>query len=94
MGLCYSRNTERYRNQGMPWLEKCLLRLSGKLPATENLKTLTLFSCVAFLKNEDFVEFVALQDLWVLLCCIYMESGRQSQQTRCHLSGQEQDGKI
>lgn len=63
-GLCYCRKLDRYREQGMPWLEKCMLRLPANLQSSEEkLKVLVFLSSVALLENNDFVDYKAMDIL-------------------------------
>lgn len=63
-GLVYHSKLERYREQGMPWLHICMLRVSKAVqPTKEVVDVLTFLSCIALLENNDFVDFKALEGL-------------------------------
>eukprot|EP00064_Thunnus_orientalis_P023174 superscaffoldBa00008508_g23405 len=66
-GLYFPSKLDCYREQGMPWLEKCLVWLPNKMDHGEKLKALMFLSCIAFIENGDYVDFKALQDLMLTL---------------------------
>ena len=63
-GLVYHSKLERYRDQGMPWLQRCMVRVARSLQDDKQvLDVLTFLSCIALLENNDFVDFKALGEL-------------------------------
>ncbi|XP_078025739.1 uncharacterized protein LOC144463847 [Epinephelus lanceolatus] len=62
-GLCYSRKLEWYREQGMPWLEKCMTWLPATLDSIGKLKVLVFLSSIAILENNNYVCYTALETL-------------------------------
>lgn len=61
-GLSYSRNLERYRLTGFPWLEVIVRRLPA-LSKPAQLKQLTFLSCVGMRMNGDYIEYIQLREL-------------------------------
>ncbi len=63
-GLCFKKKLDKYRELGMPWLERCMLRLPDTLnPAKEKVKVLVFLSCVALLENNEYVDFKAMDKI-------------------------------
>ncbi|KAM3605325.1 uncharacterized protein V6R79_023838 [Siganus canaliculatus] len=63
-GLCYGTRLERFREQGMPWLPKCMTRLSAATSNTDVwLTCLTFLSAVGMLENNMYVDFKQLNQL-------------------------------
>lgn len=62
-GLSWSRNLQVYRDHGMPWMEKVLVRLP-RMAAGQELLLLTFLSCIGMLQNGDYVSY---NDLAVLV---------------------------
>ncbi|KAM3603027.1 uncharacterized protein V6R79_022549 [Siganus canaliculatus] len=63
-GLCYGTRLERFREQGMPWLPKCMTRLSAATSDKEVwLTCLTFLSAVGLLENNMYVDFKQLNQL-------------------------------
>ena len=63
--LTYSRNLEKYREHGMPWMEKVIARLPQRVKGLPNtlLRTLTFLYCIGMVMNGDYVDFNHLRDL-------------------------------
>lgn len=61
--LSYSRNLEKYRDLGMPWMEAILRRLPSSMDKAGHLKMVTFISCVGMLMNGDFVTYEHLKTL-------------------------------
>eukprot|EP00064_Thunnus_orientalis_P026271 superscaffoldBa00016092_g26768 len=87
-GLCFPSKLDRYREQGMPWLEKCLVRLPNKMVHGEKLKTLTFLSCIGMIENGDYVDYVALRELTLDLPL------RQSKMQELHLQSHHSLPKV
>lgn len=62
-GLCYSSNLQRYKENGMPWIEPVIKRLPKTLERVRKLNTLILVSCSGMIQNGDFVSFTSLRSL-------------------------------
>ena len=60
--LAYSRTLEKYRDHGMPWMEKVLSRLPTGLHGDILLQVVTFVSCVGLIMN-GFVDYNHLRDL-------------------------------
>lgn len=63
LGLSYSRNLVRYREHGMPWLERCVERLPKGMPKDRAITSLTFLSCIGLIQNGDFVTFSKMAEL-------------------------------
>ncbi len=64
LGLCYSHKLERYRKQGMPWMQKCMPQLTTALTSTADWVTvLNFLSAIGLLENNEYVEYKALEKL-------------------------------
>lgn len=61
--FAYSRSLEKYRDHGMPWMEKVLSRLPTALGKNTLLEVVTFLSCVGLIMNGDFVDYNHLRDL-------------------------------
>ncbi|XP_029281300.1 uncharacterized protein LOC115003588 [Cottoperca gobio] len=61
--LTYPRNTERYREHGMPWLLAVMRRLPATLGKDKTFKVLTFISCVALVMNGDYISYQHLATL-------------------------------
>lgn len=62
--LCYSRNMEKYREHGMPWMGKVLERLPPRMCGQLHINVLKFVSSISMIMNGDYVDF---QDLRTLL---------------------------
>ncbi len=62
-GLCYGSKLARFREQELPWLEKCLVRIPENVKGDRLLRALTFLSCIGMIENNLFVEDGALQAL-------------------------------
>lgn len=64
-GLCYAKTLEPYKERGMPWLEKCMVRSSPAMGCNHAhfLTTLTFLSAVGLLENNTFVKYKTLDTL-------------------------------
>ncbi|XDV14249.1 hypothetical protein PO909_002425 [Leuciscus waleckii] len=63
LGLSYSRNLVKYREHGMPWLERCIERLPRGMPKYRAITALAFLSCVGLIQNGDYVCFNKLAEL-------------------------------
>ncbi|CAM4652162.1 unnamed protein product [Leuciscus chuanchicus] len=63
LGLSYARNLVKYRENGMPWLEKCVERLPRGMPKERAITALAFLSSVGLIQNGDFVSFNKLAEL-------------------------------
>lgn len=61
--LCYTRNLDRYKEHGMPWLVDVLKRLPQQTDPKTQKKILILVSSVGLLMNREFVSFEKIKDL-------------------------------
>lgn len=61
--LTYTRNLERYREHGMPWLGNVMSRLPPQMGKATIFKVLTFASCVGMIQNGDFISFKELGNL-------------------------------
>ena len=87
-GLCFPSKLDRYREQGMPWLEKCLVGLPNKMVHGEKLETLTFLSCIGIIENGDYVDYVAPRELTLDLPL------RQSKMQELHLQSHHSLPKV
>lgn len=57
--LSFSRNLDKYREHGMPWMTKAMSRLPFRMQETPNirLKVLTFVTCLGMVQNGDYVDF-------------------------------------
>nr|XP_057920129.1 uncharacterized protein LOC131112030 [Doryrhamphus excisus]XP_057920130.1 uncharacterized protein LOC131112030 [Doryrhamphus excisus] len=62
-GLCFARTLDRYREHGMPWLEKCMARVPTNIDTGDKLRLLTCLTCIALLENNDYVSYRELEAL-------------------------------
>lgn len=62
LGLSYSKNLDKYRERGMPWLEKCLARLPKGMPREKLVDALAFISSVAMIHNHDYISFGVLAE--------------------------------
>ncbi len=60
MDLAFSRNVNKYKEHGMPWLERCLECLPRGMPKERLLTALVFLSCVGIIQNGDFISFERL----------------------------------
>lgn len=56
-GFCFSRNTQKYMDHGMPWVKDVLGRLPKRLEHQDTVKLMTFVSCIAMIQNGDFISF-------------------------------------
>ncbi len=61
--LCYARNLQRYKDNGMPWLETSINRLPKNMTPNETLTALTFISTVGLIQNGDYISFNTLGNL-------------------------------
>ncbi|MEQ2166835.1 hypothetical protein GOODEAATRI_032375, partial [Goodea atripinnis] len=61
--LCYSRTLEKYRDHGIPWMEKVLQRLPPNMKGAIHLSVITFVSCIGLMMNGDFVVFEHIRTL-------------------------------
>lgn len=64
-GLTFAKNLEAAKENGMPWMEEVLRRLSGekKLTREQLVQVCTFVSCVAFLQQHIFIDYQPLAKL-------------------------------
>lgn len=62
-GLCYSSNLQRYKGNGIPWMEPVIKQLPKNPERVKKINTLTLVSCAGLIQNGDFVSFACLRSL-------------------------------
>ncbi|RXN18886.1 hypothetical protein ROHU_001960 [Labeo rohita] len=62
-GLCYCRTLQRYKENGMPWLELSIIRLPKNLDSDMALTALTFISAIGLIQNGDYVSFPVLANL-------------------------------
>ncbi|KAL0150375.1 hypothetical protein M9458_054192, partial [Cirrhinus mrigala] len=63
LGLSYSRNVKKYRDHGMPWLERCIERLPRGMSKERVIHVLVFLSSVGMIQNGDFVSFQKLTEV-------------------------------
>lgn len=64
-GFIYSTNLDKYKDHGMPWMEKVMSPLPDALEKTPNIRmrVLTFLSCVGMIMNGNFIDFNHLRSL-------------------------------
>eukprot|EP00064_Thunnus_orientalis_P019340 superscaffoldBa00004797_g19457 len=78
--LAYSRTLEKYRDHGMPWMEKVLSRLPTGLHGDILLQVVTSVSCVGLIMNGDFVDYNHLRDLLTHMSHVMLQAQLQKLQ--------------
>lgn len=57
MGLSSKANIRKYTEKGMPWIEACLERIPKTLSRDKKVLVLTYLSCVAFIQQNDYINY-------------------------------------
>lgn len=62
-GLSFIRYTQKYMDNGMPWVKDVLPRLPKHLDNHETVRVMTFVSSVAMIQNGEFISFEKLRIL-------------------------------
>lgn len=63
LDLTFSRNLRKYREKGMPWMERCIQCLPRGMPQDRVLTALVFLSSVGMIMNGDYVYFEKLAQI-------------------------------